>query len=84
MTKIPNWITKYNEANYKSSAGKAVRELIKIIEELENSSNQNNKTLVKADVNNSYCELPEEFEDKDCTILKDCTGCKFYRPQYDC
>jgi len=28
---IPDWIIKYDKANYQSSAGRAIRELIKII-----------------------------------------------------
>jgi len=33
MKNIPDWIIKYDECNYRSSAGKAVRELINIIKE---------------------------------------------------
>ena len=54
------------------------------IEGLEPARITQKEQSIIANVSNSYCGLPEELEDRDCTKLKDCTGCEFYRPQYDC
>ena len=81
MTNIPDWIIKYDEANYQSSAGRAIRELIKIINELENSSNSNNKPLVKGAVSGRSEQLPQLCQ---CTIKHEDCECAFYNECSEC
>ena len=72
MTKIPEWIIKYDQANYQSSAGKAVRELMGIVREYENSNNQKNELVIPDVISSAIPKLKSFAMSQFDTIAERC------------